>query len=549
LIPLFFRRRLRVNAESLQSTTLKTSGTDTPSDGFSAMEDTVPAREINLMSFMDNLPGWAWIKDPSGRYCFVNSKLAKAGCLEAAKWLGKRHTDIVAVSLAGDAHQSDRLVLEEGRSICEIEPGREGGKPCDFLVNRFPILTSRGKMIGGIAIDLTDRVRQERRMAEAREQVFHYERARLTGQISSSLAHGLNNTLNAITLRLLSLMKTEPALGEDHPSLQRLTALVEDAAARVRRLQEFSRLQRDRPLVGLNLAAVINDAIYAVQARMAADPHEARASRRISLEETPSDLSAVLGMVPDVYHLFVNLFLYADGIMPTDGWLRVAIQCDRIQATVTIEAHGAILAEQVWAGFLYPFGIAEPNNEVSGTNVRLSMAETLMVQLGGTIEIERPGEVGSNYKLKLGFPMMDSYQSIPPREAGVRKKRRSCQNLLVIDDDSDNLEEMKAVLELRGYRVRTASSGVEGLRTLATETEIDAVVCDLGMPGMNGWEVAREIALSTARIPVYLVTGWADGITVGDPRRSLVTAVLGKPINLPELETLLRGVGAGGARL
>jgi hypothetical protein len=102
-----------------------------------------------------------------------NSKLTKAGGLEVAKWLRKRHTGIVAVSLAGDAHQNDRLVLEEGRSICEIEPGRKGGKPCDFLVNRVPIPTSRGKMIGGIVIDFIDWVRRERSMAEAREELFH----------------------------------------------------------------------------------------------------------------------------------------------------------------------------------------------------------------------------------------------------------------------------------------------------------------------------------------------------------------------------------------
>ena len=103
---------------------------------------------------------------------------------------------IVAVSLTGDAHQNDRLVPEEGRSICEIEPGRKGGKPCDFLVNRVPIPTSSGKMIGGIVIDFTDWVRREGAWPR-RAKSFFTEHTSLTGQISSSLAHGFNGILDS----------------------------------------------------------------------------------------------------------------------------------------------------------------------------------------------------------------------------------------------------------------------------------------------------------------------------------------------------------------
>jgi CheY-like chemotaxis protein len=79
---------------------------------------------------------------------------------------------------------------------------------------------------------------------------------------------------------------------------------------------------------------------------------------------------------------------------------------------------------------------------------------------------------------------VDSYRVIPGVE--VASRPQSLRKVLLIDDDCDNLEEMQAVLELRGYIVRTASSGAEGLHILTANGRIDAVVSDLGMPGMNG---------------------------------------------------------------
>lgn len=536
---LFGKHRPRVSeGEAARPAALNTfSGERDFTAGASSADDSPPVDQADLCSFVENLPGWAWIKDAEGRYRFVNRQMVKACGLEAEQWLGRRDTDLFPAALTAEASENDQIVLESGRPQSEIEVGLEGGRPRHFLVSRFPIRTAGATMVGGVGIDLTDRLRVERSLAEAREELFKYERARLISQLSSGLAHGLNNTLNAISLRL-SLMKAEPALGENHPSLQRLSTLVNDAAARVRRLQEFSSVQRDRPLLGLDVVAVILGAISAVQARTISDPQTAF---RITLGEMPLDLSPVLGMVPDVHHLFVNLFLHANGAMPAGGTLRVSAQPDRERVIVTIAAEGASLPESVWAGFLDPFAITTRTGQVSSADIRLPMAETLMMQLGGSIEIEKACDGEASLVLKLSFPLANSDQLATRFKAAMEK--RPCRSLLLIDDDTDNLEGMKAVLELRGYTVRTATSGAKGLEMLAEGGKIDSVICDLGMPGMNGWEVAREIARIAPATPVYLVTGWADGIPSEEPRRKLVTAILAKPIDLPELEKLLLGDG------
>jgi len=158
------------------------------------------------------------------------------------------------------------------------------------------------------------------------------------------------------------------------------------------------------------------------------------------------------------------------------------------------------------------------------------------VRLGGSVEIVRTTAAIDDFGLKFSFPSARIAVPVLRRD---RRQRKPCRNLLVVDDDPDNLEQMRTVLEMRGFTVITASSGFEALQTLDANRRVDSVLCDLGMPGMNGWDVATEIAHISPDTPVYLVTGWAETIPLADARRNLVEAVISKPINLEELERLL----------
>src|SRR5919205_688331 len=81
--------------------------------------------------------------------------------------------------------------------------------------------------------------------------------------------------------------------------------------------------------------------------------------------------------------------------------------------------------------------------------------------------------------------------------------------VLLVEDDEDNRELMTEVLETAGYDVLSAAGGAEGLKALA-EQEVDVVVTDLGMPGMGGLEMARAAKKIAPRVPVIVVTGYAE---------------------------------------
>jgi CheY-like chemotaxis protein len=115
----------------------------------------------------------------------------------------------------------------------------------------------------------------------------------------------------------------------------------------------------------------------------------------------------------------------------------------------------------------------------------------------------------------------------------------SARRILIIDDQVDNLDVLREVLELEGQDVEVAPSGASALELFERGERFDLVLCDVGMPEMNGWQVAGEIGKVAPGTPVWMLTGWAHEIGSSDPRRDLVEGVLGKPLDLEELRELL----------
>ena len=110
--------------------------------------------------------------------------------------------------------------------------------------------------------------------------------------------------------------------------------------------------------------------------------------------------------------------------------------------------------------------------------------------------------------------------------------------VLVVEDDEDNGEVMAEVLADAGYEVLRARTGGEALRLLAAG-DVDALLTDVGLPVVDGLEVARAVKARAPALPVVVVTGWAEREDVLRARGGAVDAVLVKPI---EPEALLAAV-------
>ncbi len=167
------------------------------------------------------------------------------------------------------------------------------------------------------------------------------------------------------------------------------------------------------------------------------------------------------------------------------------------------------------------------------TGLVLSIAYGLMHRLDGNISAaNRPGG-GSVYTLT--FPLTSAQQ----RREQRRPQQLRRASVLLVDDETDNLEVLEELLEMEGHRVETATSGKAAVERFQRGERYDLVLCDVGMPQMSGWQVVREIRRIAPAARIWLLTGWANEISEHDPRLADVQGVLGKPVDLEELRSLL----------
>jgi CheY-like chemotaxis protein/anti-sigma regulatory factor (Ser/Thr protein kinase) len=182
-----------------------------------------------------------------------------------------------------------------------------------------------------------------------------------------------------------------------------------------------------------------------------------------------------------------------------------------------------------------------------GLGIGLALVRQLVGLHGGTVEARSEGR-GRGSEFIVRFPL--AIGSRPP-SSPAPAVRPSGQRVLVVDDNHDSADSLSAILQLSGFETRVAYGGPAALEVLATFTPTAAVL-DIGMPEMDGYELARRIRAQLPSITLVAVTGWGQA---DDRRRSSDAGFdhhLTKPVRAQVLATLLTSAGAhpdgGGTR-
>ena len=385
------------------------------------------------------------------------------------------------------------------------------------------------------------------------EETRREERLEAVGVVVSGVAHDLNHALNVIALRLARLQQ-DPALASVHSYLESLERVADEAAATVARLQDLARRRRDGPIVSLELTRAIDAAVEAVRSEIEetylteGKPGDAmplidgtpppRAPVRIEAE-LPR-LPPVRGSATEVSHVFLDLILTARDAMPHGGVVRVAARAEGDHAVATVEDEGPGVPEKHLLRVFDPFFTLSATRD---TGMGLSLAAEVVARVGGSISVGNRAQGGTIYTLTFPFARAEG---APPAPRTAPRTARALRVLLV-DDEVDNLEVLREVLAADGHLVSCAQSGRAALDLLRDEGHFDLVLCDVGMPGMSGWQLVREAKQLRPDLCIYMLTGWAREIAAEDPHQTLVRGVLGKPLDLDRLRWLLAEVSGKGA--
>ena len=380
-----------------------------------------------------------------------------------------------------------------------------------------------------------ERTRAFGELAAAQDQLVRTEKLRALGEMASGVAHDFNNLLASVLGRAQLLLRRvqEP---QQRQWLQVIERSALDGAQTVRRLQDFTRIRRDQPLVPLDLNQVVRDSLDITQSRW----KDESTSRGIVIEVRTrlTDVPAVPGDASELREAMTNLILNAVDAMPEGGTLTLATALVDDRVEVTISDTGVGMPPEVREKVFDPFFTTKGPQ---GTGLGLSMTYGIVSRHGGTIVID--SEVGRGSIFRLSFPRgAESKPAAPPVVAVETPAVRSLR-CLVVDDEPPVREVIGDILESAGHVVVALGDGAEAIARFAAE-RFDLVVTDLAMPRVSGWQVARAVKQIAPQAPVFLVTGFGVELTAEERRTHGVDLVLVKPLQIQEVLDAVAEVAA-----
>jgi signal transduction histidine kinase len=373
--------------------------------------------------------------------------------------------------------------------------------------------------------EATDRVQADRQMARMREAQIPNERMRAIGELASGVAHDLNNTLHAMNLRLSLIEQNDACRAAQGSNIAALSRAINDAALVVGRLQDFARQKTDRTLDCVDISTVVGEAIEMV--RTTVEGESSLAGTPVRIRTQLPRLAAVTALASELRHVVLNLLLNARDAMPRGGTIDVVAEENGDRVLLQVLDDGCGIPNKDLDNIFYPFFTTKGPR---GTGLGLSNARTVLAAMGGEISASNRPTGGACFT--LSFPIAPRPRSpVPARRASEPPRGR---RVLIVDDNVDNLQATKLLMEMQEQSVDIAQTGSEAIARLVAGSRYDLVFCDLGMPDMSGWRIAREIQEIAPGTAVYMLTGWEQQIQEDDPRRQWVKGVLHKPMK-PEL--------------
>lgn len=352
----------------------------------------------------------------------------------------------------------------------------------------------------------------------------------------SMLAHELRNPLAPVAMAaelLGTLTDAHPQLPKLHGIIQRqvghMSQLVDD-------LVDASRVSSGKIMLqkrALPMSEIIESAVETSQPFI----DMRRQHLRIEL---PEDLIVIDGDLVRLAQVFSNLLINATKFTPEDG--RIAVSAHKLADTVVISVKDSgmgIGAELLPVVFdLFTQGPRALDRSQGGLGIGLSLVRTLVELHGGTVSAHSEGDgLGSEFTVCIPI----SSKTLPPVGMPGRKTvpHGACR-ILLIEDNADANETLADFLTLEGHVVASALDGPGGL-ALANEYRYDLIICDIGLPGMDGYEVARRLRRQSLNpFPCLLaVTGYEQA----DNRLSATEAgfdhYLVKPVAIESLRNLI----------
>ncbi|HTL93629.1 MAG TPA: ATP-binding protein, partial [Steroidobacteraceae bacterium] len=379
-------------------------------------------------------------------------------------------------------------------------------------------------------------------LRRTQQAVMQQERLRALGEMASGTAHNINNAISPVMLYTESLLETEPGLSpRARDYLQTIRRAIADVALMVTRMREFHRpVEAQMALAPVSLNELARQAADLTRARWSDVPQQRGAVVRMRME-LEEDLPAVSGVASEVREALINLIFNAVDAMPTGGTLTLrtrhapAVEGEGPNcATIEVIDTGAGMDEDTRRRCLEPFFTTKGER---GSGLGLAMVYGVVEHSGARIAIDSAPGLGTTVRLIFPAPSAADSESMPVHCAV------SALRILIVDDDPLLLKSLRDTLEGDGHSIVTAGGGREGIETFRSALErgqaFAVVITDLGMPYVDGRQVAAAVKEAAGSTRVVMLTGWGQRLASRGEIPPCVDRLLSKPPKLRELREAL----------
>ena len=369
-------------------------------------------------------------------------------------------------------------------------------------------------------------------LRQTQAQLVQSAKLNALGEMAGGVAHDFNNILAAILGRTQLLLQT----CTDNEMRRQLGVIEQaalDGAHTVRRVQEFTRVRQDERFETLDINQVLLGVL-----ELTRPAWETGAKRRGVQVDVHLELQANLptaGNGSELREVFTNLVLNALDAMPEGGGLWITSENGHDSVRVQVRDSGVGMDEETRAKIFDPFFTTK---EIKGTGLGLSVAYGIVSRHRGSIEVQSEPGVGTVFTLEFPSGAIESDTQAADSTMAPESRR-----VLVVDDEQTVLEVLVDLLAAMGMQVTRAHGGPAGVEALGRDS-FDVVFTDLGMPEVNGWDLALTAKACANPPDVVLVTGWGFQLEEEAAVSRGVDLVMAKPFSWEDVENALRVLSA-----
>jgi CheY-like chemotaxis protein/anti-sigma regulatory factor (Ser/Thr protein kinase) len=346
------------------------------------------------------------------------------------------------------------------------------------------------------------------------------------------------------------LLENEPNLSTRSRSyLEIIERSIDDMAATVARMREFYRPRETQmTLTPVHLNDLVLQVVDLTRARWNDMPQRRGVAIRMQTELAPN-LPAIMGVESEIREALTNLIFNAVDAVPEGGTLtlrtRVSDNAPQSPATsgqvyLEVADTGVGMDEETRRRCLEPFFTTKGER---GTGLGLAMVYGMVQRQSAEVEIESVPGQGTTFRLSFALP---TTAFIAPKQLSNVPVAQSALRILVVDDDPLLTKTLRDTLETDGHMVVTADGGQAGIDLLSSDLErgapFDVVITDLGMPHVDGRQVASAVKHKSPSTSVILFTGWGQRLIDDGDIPPHVDYVLSKPPKLRQLREALMSV-------